>query len=103
MVDAVLDPKSRRSREAWSEGGASVLRLALRDWGRALEATDLRAEGPRRNVALRRIKVRLKPAQLREVNHHLQALEELLCAHAENTKGELHAITCVMTPLEERS
>ena len=30
-------------------------------------------------------------------------MHELLCEHAENTTGELHAITCVMTPLEERS
>lgn len=102
-LDVELDPKSRRSREAWSEGGAAVLRLAQRDFAKALESGDIHADGARRNLAIRRVKVRLSARELRAVNGHLEAIHELLCKHAENTKGELHAITFVMTPLEERS
>lgn len=103
LVDVALNPRSRRSREAWADGGAAVLRLVQRDFGRALESGDVRPTGPRRNLFLRRLKLRLDAAQLREVNEHIEALNELLMKHAENTAGDLHAITCVMTPLEERS
>ena len=101
QLEVVLDPTSDRSREAWSKGGAAVLRLAQRDFARALEAREVRAHGARRNLLLQRVKVRLSAAQLREVNAHLNALHELLKTYAENTKGELHAITCVMTTLDE--
>ena len=102
-LDAKLDPDSRRSREAWTEGGASLLRLAQRNFGQALDEADgLRAEGPRRNLMLWRIKARLTPRQLRQVNEHIDALHELLVTHNDDPQGDLHAITCVMTPLEER-
>jgi len=103
LVDVELNPRSRRSREAWAEGGSAVLRLAQRDFGRALESGEVQPTGARRNLFLRRLKLRLDAAQLREVNEHVEALNELLMRHAENTEGELHAITCVMTPLEERT
>jgi DNA-binding Lrp family transcriptional regulator len=100
-VDVELDPTSSRSRKAWADGGASVLRLAQRNYARALGSGEVRPEGARRNLLLRRVKVRLDAAQLKEVNQHLDALDELLCGHAENTTGELHVITCLMTPIEE--
>jgi hypothetical protein len=102
-LDAELKPRSRHSRHAWAEGGASVLRLALRDYVRVLESGDgLQAEGPRRNLVLRRIKARLDAVQLKQVNEHLNALHDLLVRHSENTTGELHALTYVMTPLQEQ-
>lgn len=101
-LDAELDPDSRSSREAWAEGGAAVLRLAQRDFARTLESGDIRPRGPRRNVVLRRTKVRLNAAQAKAVNEHIDALTELLGEHVENTTGDLHAITWVMTPLKER-
>ena len=106
-LDVELDPRSPESREAWSEGGAAVLRLVQRDFAAALEAQspgrrEPCSSGARRNLALRRIKLRLDDEQLEEVNAHLDALHALLQSHAENTKGELHAITSVLTPLEER-
>lgn len=103
-----LDPQSTESREAWSDGGAAVLRLVQRDFAAALEErVDGQREpcssGGRRNIALRRIKLRLDDEQLAEVNTHLDALHALLQSHTENTTGELHAITTVLTPLEERT
>ena len=100
-VDADLSPRSRRSRKAWVEGGSSVLRLAQRNLASALEGGEVRPEGARRNVLLRRVKVRLNAKQQREVNRYLDGLDELLRRHAENTSGELQAITFVMTPIEE--
>jgi hypothetical protein len=103
FLDVELNPKSRLSREVWAECGASVLRVGMRDFTKALESGDVRPEGARRNLVLQRVKARLNASQLKEVNGHLEALQELLCRHAENTKGDLHAITFLMTPLEERN
>ena len=103
MLDVRLDPQSAASRAAWSEGTAAVLRLARRDFEKAIEGGDVRAEGRRRNLFVRRSKVRLTKGQLEEVNRNLDALTELLFRYSENTTGELHAVTCVMTPLEERT
>ncbi len=103
MLDVELDPTSRTSRKAWAEGGAAVLRLAGRDYGKALESDRVRPEGSQRNLMIRRSKVRLDAAQLKELNQHLDALNDLLYKRAENTEGELHAVTLMMTHLEERN
>lgn len=102
LVDVQLNPESHESREAWAEGGAAVLRLAQRDWSRALDSGAVCAEGARRNLTIRRTKVRVSSAQLRELNERIDALHELLTQYAESTEGELLEITCVLTPLEER-
>ncbi len=102
-LDVKLDPASPESREAWGEGGAAVLRVAQRDFAAALERPGLRGAGAGRNLALRRVKVRLDAAQLKQVNAHLDALNELLLQHAENTTGDLHAVTVTLTTLEERT
>ncbi|MFT7679185.1 MAG: DNA-binding Lrp family transcriptional regulator [Planctomycetota bacterium] len=99
-----LDQRSARSRKAWSGGAAAVLRLALRDFDAALEASVVTTKGPRRNLYMQRTKVRLNTAQLKEVNTRLEELHDLLAGYAKNTKntkGNLHAITSVVSPLRE--
>ncbi len=100
-LDVHLDPGSRHSRDAWVEGSASVLRLAQRDFAKTLDSGDPRPTGSRRNLVIRRIKMRLNSAQLREVNEMLENLYERCWEHARNPEGDLHALTFVMTPLEE--
>ena len=102
-LDAELDADSPASRDAWSDGARSLLRLAQRDFCEALDSGEARPKGVRRNVMLWRVKARLTPSKLKEVNQHIDALHDLLFERAEATQGELHAVTCVMTPLEERS
>ncbi|MFT4540783.1 MAG: DNA-binding transcriptional ArsR family regulator [Planctomycetota bacterium] len=97
-----FDAASRKSRQAWSQGAASVLRLAQRNVATALESPDVRVKGTRRNLLLRRTKARLSPAQLKEVNAHIDAVFELLAQHSNNTKGDLFAVTCAMSPIEEK-
>lgn len=100
-IDVDLDPKSRRSREAWAEGGAAVLRLAQRDYARTLDSGDIRPDGKRRNLAMQRAKVRVSPAELKQLNEQIDALRETMLKYTENTEGELHAVTYLLTPLEE--
>ena len=106
-VTMKLDAGSRKSREVWGNGAAAVLRLAQRDVRAALDSGEARTEGVRRNLWLRRLKVRLDDRELKEINAHLNRIEEILrgCAvnTTENTKGRHYAVTMVMTPLEERT
>ena len=100
-LDAQLDNASKRSQEAWSDGARAVLRVVQRDVDRAVAAPGTCTDGKRRDLALRRIKVRLNAAQLAEVNARLEELSELLYGYSNNTRGELLALTFALTPLEE--
>jgi hypothetical protein len=94
-----LDPSSKASREAWIRGSAAVLRLAQRDAIAAIAAGTAETDGPNRTLLARRVKVRLTRRQLKDVNRHLDALQELLCDHREAPRGERYAVTVSLSPL----
>lgn len=101
-VTMKLDLASKPSRDAWARGAATVLRLAQRDVNAALEARTARTDGKRRNLRVRRAKMRLTPKALEGVNAVLDGVLETTRRHADDTSGSLHALTWVLTPLEER-
>jgi predicted ArsR family transcriptional regulator len=100
-VSIKLDPNSKPSREALISGAASVIRLAQRDMENAVESRDVRTEGKRKSLHIRRMKVRLKDRQLVKVNALLAELFETLQEHTDSTEGRLFALTMCMSPLEE--
>jgi len=102
-VTMKLDNQSRPSREAWAKGSASVLRLASRDVESALESRSAVTEGAQRNLLVHRRKARLAKKDLKRVNALLDEAYAILADNAENTSGQLYALTLTLSPLEERT
>ena len=79
----------------------SMLRLTDRDFRRALRFRSLVTRGASRNLRCGRTKARLTASQLAGINVHFAALfEELARAQGQPT-GRLHAVTLVISPLED--
>lgn len=98
-----LDNQSRPSREAWAKGCASVLRLVTRDVEAALDSRSAVTLGAHRNLLVQRRKARLSRSDLKRVNALLDEAHSILADNAENTSGQLYALTCTLSPLEERT
>lgn len=94
-------PGSTTLRRITADAVASLLRLAIRNYTRALERPDaITPTGRHRNLLAHRRKARLTRAQLAEVNAHIRALERIFSASANPRSGTLHALTTVLVPLE---
>ncbi|QDU68257.1 winged helix-turn-helix domain-containing protein [Engelhardtia mirabilis] len=98
-----LDPGSAASRRAWLQGAQAVHRMGSRNVESALESGSVRTEGPDRNLTVQRVRARLGPDELREVNRLLDELSSLLRGHSNNAEGQVHALTLTLCPLEERA
>ncbi len=93
-------PKDLVLREATTDAVASLLRLATRNYARAAANPDaLTQTGRHRNIAADRRKAWLTKSALVEVNTHIRALHDIFAAHREAGRGELCALTTVLTPL----
>jgi DNA-binding transcriptional ArsR family regulator len=102
-VTMKLDPRSRASCEAWGKGASGVMRVVTRDVEAALNSGEARVEGADRNLMVQRLKVRLKDRELKRVNKLVDELFTVLREHADNTEGQLYALTCAFSPLTERA
>lgn len=102
-VTMKLDLQSPRSLEAWAGGVAALLRLADRDVRATLDSGAARTEGPLRNLAVRRVKARLTDRELKQVNAHVDRISALFRSRAGRSRGNIYALTTVLTPLEERT
>jgi len=80
---------------------ASMMRLGIRDFRRALGNETNVVDGPRRDVWALRTTGWLTPPRVAEVNERIREL-----SHGVSTarsKGRLYAITVLLTPLDHRS
>lgn len=83
---------------------AAILRLAARNFAQATENPALlRDNGNHCNIAAARTKGRLTRAQLAEVNGHLDALRRIFLEGNMRQRGELCALTIVLTPMSASS
>ncbi len=93
-------PRDPALRKASTDVVASLLRLATRDYMRAAEDPGhLTRNGRHRNILVERHKAWLTPQALADVNRHLRAIQEIAHRHREPGRGQLCAMTVVMTPL----
>jgi DNA-binding transcriptional ArsR family regulator len=80
---------------------ASMLRLGIRDFRSAASTRGVRTWGPRRELWALRVVGWLTPDRLAEVNRRMVALQRSV--GRPRSKGELYAITVVLTPLHHRA
>jgi DNA-binding transcriptional ArsR family regulator len=79
---------------------ASMLRLGIRDFGRAHAGGGAVVEGPRRELWALRATGRLSPAAVGRVNRGIRRLRDSV---ASGRGGRLYAITILLTPLDHRA
>jgi predicted transcriptional regulator len=78
----------------------SMLRLAMRDFRRAVVRDDVRLAGPERDVWALRTTGWLLPAHVRQVNRLIRRLSGTTARTA--PRGRLYAVTVLLTPLDRR-
>lgn len=78
----------------------SMLRLAERNFTRAMRRDDLSVRGPTRNIWGGRFKGWLTQTELRELNAHLGAIAEIAQNSRRRRGTRLHEVTFVLVPLE---
>ena len=96
-------PGSTANADAVGRVAASVLRVAGRDFARALADPDTVVEGPRRELWAARGKGWVDAAELAEINRLLARLMELVQKPAtERPRGKLVALSWVLAPVEAK-
>ncbi|MEE9128907.1 MAG: helix-turn-helix domain-containing protein [Phycisphaerales bacterium] len=94
-------PKNPKLRKLNNDAVATILRLAARNFAHATERpADLTDWGKYCNIAVGRYKAWLTRPQLAEVNKHLDALRQIFLESNQNQRGDLCAITVVLTPVD---
>lgn len=92
------DPQHPATRKAVSAIVASMLRLGIRDFGRALQRGDVVVSGPQRELWALRATGRLSPKQIAGVNRSIQRLKDSVSNPQQ--RGRLYAVTILLTPLD---
>jgi hypothetical protein len=80
-----------------------VLRLAARDFARAVGDAAVVAEGPERELWVARNQGWVTPAELREINRTLRRLGDLLGQRRDATRARRIALAWVLAPLPVRA
>lgn len=96
-------PGATANAQAVAKVAASVLRVAERDFRRALSDPETVAEGPQRELWVARGKGWVRPDELAEINRLLTRLMELLQQPRAGEKAELVSLSWVLAPLEAKS
>ena len=95
------EPASRENRRAVTAIVSSMLRLGIRDFGRAFAGGDVIVAGRQRELWALRKTARLSLQQLVEVNRSIVRLRK--AASGPQRKGRLYGITILLTPLDHRA
>lgn len=96
-------PGATANADAVGRVAASVLRVAGRDFARAIADPDTVAEGPRRELWAARGKGWVDAGELAEINRLLARLMELVQRPAsERPRGKLVALSWVLAPVEAK-
>lgn len=95
-------PGRTANAQAVGNVAASVLRVAGRDFSRALADADSVAEGPLRELWAARNKGWVGDAELAEINRLLFRLNDLLHRPRSTRRGKLVALTWVLAPVDAK-
>jgi DNA-binding transcriptional ArsR family regulator len=94
------DSKSKASLHAAAKTLDSVLRWTSREASHAMQS-GAKLRGAEREIYGIRLKARMSPSALRQLNHHLDQIEVILrkaSSHPASGKEKLFALTLVLTP-----
>jgi len=95
------EPRSETNRLAVTAMVSSMLRLGIRDFGRAFRRGDVVVSGPHREIWAARKTGRVSRAQMAGVNRSIKRL--LQAVSKPNASGRLYGISVILTPLDHRS
>jgi len=95
-------PGAGANARAVRDVAGSMLRVAERDFARALADPDTVVEGPQRELWVSRGKGWVTAAELAEINRLLGRLRDLLQRPRANQDGKLITISWVLAPLEPK-
>lgn len=95
-------PGDTANAEAVGRVAASVLRVAGRDFARAIADEGSVVEGPRRELWVARGKAWVDRTELAEINQLLARLAELLHSPRKTRRGRLVALSWVLAPVEAK-
>ncbi len=96
-------PGATANAEAVKRVASSVMRVAERDFHRAIADPSVRAEGPRRELWSARGKGWVGDAELDEINRLLVRLMKLLHKPRSPARSRLVALSWVLAPLEAQA
>lgn len=97
---AHIDPRSPRSMKSWEQAVATLLRLGIGDFRRALGGSSIVTEGETRNLWCGRIKAYLTAEQLARANGMMDELFGLLAKGRPTPSAKLYAVTCLLVPYQ---
>ena len=95
------EPRSEANRRAVTTLVSAMLRLGIRDFGRAFQRGNVVVSGPHREIWAARKTGRVSRTQIAGVNRSIQRL--LRAVSKPNARGRLYGITVILTPLDHRS
>ncbi|PYX42761.1 MAG: ArsR family transcriptional regulator [Acidobacteria bacterium] len=94
------EPQDEANRRGVTAIVSSMLRLGIRDFGRAFQSNKLIVEGPQRELWALRKTGRLSLTQIAGVNRAIKRLTKSVSKP--QGRGRLYGITVLLTPLDHR-
>jgi DNA-binding transcriptional ArsR family regulator len=97
---AHVDTRSSKSRKHWEQAVATLLRLGIGDFRRAVRGPSIVTDGSQRNLWCGRIKAYLAKDQLARANRLMSELFSLLTHGRLAPNAKLYAVTCLLVPCQ---
>lgn len=94
------EPRDEDNRRGVTAIVSSMLRLGIRDFGRAFQRNDVNVSGGQRELWAVRTTGRLSLKQIEEVNRSVERLKRAVSKP--HGRGRLYGITILLTPLDHR-
>ncbi len=94
------EPRDEANRRGITAVVSSMLRLGIRDFGRAFQSANVTVQGPRRELWALRKTGRLSLSEIGEVNRAIKHLTKSVSKP--QGRGRLYGITVLLTPLDHR-
>jgi DNA-binding transcriptional ArsR family regulator len=100
-VTVVCNVDSEESIKAEEQGVGALLRLAQREYGKAMRRGEVRPEGGDRNLFAQRIRTNLDTQGIVELNRRVEELLEFLRTERDRGRGTPITLTLVASPLPD--
>jgi hypothetical protein len=101
-IGGALDPASAASRQAVVRAGSAVMRLAGREFTKAIDAEDIGALAAANKIRVMRLKTWLTDEAIAALNGHFARIERLVTRHARSKQGRPYSLTISLIPLQQK-
>jgi hypothetical protein len=101
-IGGALDPASAASRQAIVRAGSAVMRLAGREFTKAIDVEEIGVLAAAQKIRVMRVKTWLTDDAIAALNRQFARIESLVTRHARSKQGRPYSLTISLIPLRQK-